>query len=329
MASDHITALPNNSGFYRLSTKSKPARKRFDFWRDMHSEIGVDFERAGKRSSENFSAELLFSPSQDGCVFGHETLDDINVSVRTDHDGFVFFSTAVAGAVKLDPRDGREQIVTARHGLTVLDGLHPHRASTIDHSQVFVSLPGTVAESILSGMPRSIKNGVVVLPPTGLARFLISHLHLLASSCEHLDALSTQLAMKMARDLACGILEQIGQTEKFDEAGSAADAIHVAAERYIDVNIANRDLCAEAVANAVGCSRAQLYRVFAAREQSVGEMIRAARMKRASALLRMSPPIALKRIAHLSGYASVGSFTRGFRQHTGLTPLQFREAAVE
>ena len=107
--------------------------------------------------------------------------------------------------------------------------------------------------------------------------------------------------------------------------GRLDQTYHAAACRYIQVHFGHPNLTAEKIAQAIGCSRAHLFRVFARHEQTVGDVIRAERLARASALLSSTSALPIEQVALACGFASPSAFTRAFRDWNGVTPSAFRE----
>jgi len=82
-------------------------------------------------------------------------------------------------------------------------------------------------------------------------------------------------------------------------------------------------LCREA-----GVSRAQLYRRLQALQQlPANELIRAARLRRAKALLQQTR-LAIAEVAYRVGFGSAAYFTQCFREAFGVTPSQFRKTTL-
>jgi AraC-like DNA-binding protein len=88
-------------------------------------------------------------------------------------------------------------------------------------------------------------------------------------------------------------------------------------------------LTLEVVAATLGCSRATLYRVFAAHGESVAALIWGARLRLASRLLT-SPGhqhMLVADIAFQCGFSEPSSFNRMFKRHFGTTPSDARGGA--
>jgi AraC-like DNA-binding protein len=95
--------------------------------------------------------------------------------------------------------------------------------------------------------------------------------------------------------------------------------------RFIETNLAARDLGAEKLARTFGLSRASLYRLFEP-VGGVASYIRASRLNRARLELQ-AVGLANRRIgpiAYQSGFRSVTAFNRAFREAYGQTPSEVR-----
>ncbi len=95
--------------------------------------------------------------------------------------------------------------------------------------------------------------------------------------------------------------------------------------RFLASHSARRDLNPERLAEALGVSRAVLYRT-AAPEGGVAAMLQDARLRHAAALL-LSEEAAARRIGEIAevvGYPSGAGFSRRFTDRFGLAPLAFR-----
>jgi AraC family transcriptional regulator, positive regulator of tynA and feaB len=110
-----------------------------------------------------------------------------------------------------------------------------------------------------------------------------------------------------------------------DEGRPMRGGIVTAARRYICNQLQEPELNAALVAEAIGCSRATLYRAFSEQELSVHQVIRSERLKRARAILscRQSSK-SVTAVAFNCGFGSVRTFNRAFRDHFGCSPTQLR-----
>jgi AraC-like DNA-binding protein len=88
-------------------------------------------------------------------------------------------------------------------------------------------------------------------------------------------------------------------------------------------------LTPDRIVQGLGCSRAALYRTFAAHGRSVAAAIWQARLERARGMLASPDGIGflISEIAVLSGFHDMPSFARMFKRRYGMTPRDAREAS--
>lgn len=87
-------------------------------------------------------------------------------------------------------------------------------------------------------------------------------------------------------------------------------------------------LCLKEISRAAGYSCYHFIRVFrAAYGEPPGRYLSRRRVERAQDLLR-STGFTVTEVCHLVGFASLGSFSARFRELTGVSPSEFRSAAL-
>ncbi|MGW2346256.1 helix-turn-helix transcriptional regulator [Streptomyces sp. NPDC001661] len=97
-----------------------------------------------------------------------------------------------------------------------------------------------------------------------------------------------------------------------------------AAKDVMDRDWADETLDLDAVATRAGYSRSHFVRVFrAAYGQTPGQYLSRRRIERAAEMLRTCD-LSSTEICHLVGFTSLGTFSTRFKQHTGLTPGEYR-----
>jgi AraC-like DNA-binding protein len=311
------------NSFRHLSTRGLPAAHRFEFWRNIHTFIDVDV--SGQDARKNFRADLLLHIADDGATFGRATSDDVVSRFARSCDEYVMFSMSLSGTANITTHSDARRTVNPLSGLAVIDGGRPMTTVTEGLSHVYLTVPTARIGNILTSKAGLLRDGFCEIPQDGLAGLLMSHLVWMARNGERLDKPSTEVAMKTAVDLAVGTLAHMPDGLDPARDGSLDQAYHAAACRYIQLHLGHPNLTAEEIAHAVGCSRAQLFRVFARHEQAVGDVIRAERFARASALLASPSALPIEQVALACGFASPSAFTRAFRDWSGATPSAFRE----
>jgi AraC family transcriptional regulator len=125
------------------------------------------------------------------------------------------------------------------------------------------------------------------------------------------------------------IYELVGELARRQSPKLAADApawLRRAREMLHD--LWNQSVSIEEVASAVGVHPSHLNRVFRAHlNQTPGEYLRRLRMERATREV-ISSDLPLKAIASLAGFSDQAHFTREFRRHHGVSPLEMRRSML-
>lgn len=308
--------------FTRLDTESCRPKERFDFWRSLHPLIEIEPKESNAK--DGFAAKRLLCQGGRGTAFGLTTAGDTISRFGRPTGDFLLLSSTISGAAEIDTAQGTARSVAAGPELVVIDSSRPMTTRTSDHSHMYLTLPFDLVRAEGKGRSWPPAKRITVLPSRGLVSFLLAQMQHMALHGESLDQSQAARALDAMVVLALGALEHADPDREVLPEGSSADALHAAALRYIDLNFVDLNLTASQVAAAVGCSRAQLYRVFEGRGASIGGAIRDVRFECAKRLLRSGERLSVKQVAHRCGYRSVEAFIRAFRARTDQTPSQFR-----
>ncbi len=306
----------------RISTRRISPRRRFEFWRSLHSHVDLDIPDRTRRG--DYRAELLRCVGSDGAEFGYSTSDDTIARFSRPGGEFVMIAMTLSGTVKLRLEDDTERVVAPASGLSVIDGARRLTTATKDHTHVYLAMPRARVLDVLRANDASLGAGFLSLQRRGLTPFLEAQLQTIASVGEQLDARSMAIALKVTQDLALGALAQALPSGSGIEGDEHVDAIFAAACRYIDVNSGRKDLTAASIAHALGYSRASLFRVFGKYGTTIGDRIEAFRFDRAAHLLCSGERLSVEQVALRCGFSSGSSFARAFRRRHGMTPMDFR-----
>ena len=134
---------------------------------------------------------------------------------------------------------------------------------------------------------------------------------------------STPLAAALENtiDLALATLrEGVVAAKNSDEAGSR-EGLFLAAKRYIETHLCDPNMKVDDIAQAVACSRATLYRIFAEHDLTVAGYIRELRLQRFAMLLQQGGESAtIADLAERCGVLDPGNFSELFKQRFGITP---------
>lgn len=169
--------------------------------------------------------------------------------------------------------------------------------------------------------------GGVRLPRRGIAALLTGHVRRLTEELPHLALEHRAVAISVAMEMALATLQQA--REGMADADRFGRGLYRSARLVIERDCVNPGLTPAAVAIAVGCSRATLYRLFAAHGESVAAAIWAARLAHAAVLIA-SPGethLGIGEIAFRSGFLDQPTFSRMFKRRYGMTARDARETA--
>lgn len=307
----------------RITTSRLPARLRFDYWRSLNFLVDLDVPDRERRNA--YRAEFVRYVAPDGVEFGFGSSDDTISRFSKPSGDFLMLSMTLSGKVGVRS-GGDEHTVTPASGFSVVDGARPLVASTVDHSHFYLAIPGTRLRGRFDRDLSLLEKGFCLLPRHPLARMLEAYLQSMASFGDKLDPAAAGVAMNAAVDLAVGSLAQAVADGGSLDPERHADALFAAARRYIRVNAGRSGLTAAEVAVAVGCSRAQLFRIFERNGEAIGGMIEDVRLDQAVALLSADIPQRVEQVAMLCGFSGGAAFARSFRRRFGASPTAFRES---
>ncbi len=123
-------------------------------------------------------------------------------------------------------------------------------------------------------------------------------------------------------NLLAEICRQISDQKSQAYSSAVQQALHIINERYAD------RLYVEQIAEAVHYSPAHLSVLFRQETgMTLGDALLRTRLRNAMDLLRATS-LPVSAIAQQTGYPDVQYFSRTFKQHTGLTPLEYRRKAL-
>jgi AraC-like DNA-binding protein len=167
------------------------------------------------------------------------------------------------------------------------------------------------------------------LPARGLGALL--RMHLLASIDEapHMTAAQRVIAVGAAADMALALLQEAAKGRCDGE--RVTGGLYEAARRLIGRRCCDPAFGPEHVADTVGCSRATLYRAFAAHDESVAAVIWSSRLERAHCMLRSEEGqgMTVSDIAFACGFREATTFAHMFRRHYAMSPGEARMQVAE
>jgi AraC-like DNA-binding protein len=306
----------------RHSTQEVPAGDRFEFCRALAT--GSRLERPlGAR--DDYFGDYRYALTPGGVDYVEMDADPCAARFGAGGDD----TTVVIGVVNaghMHIRHGRDQTLAldADTGPVVFDPGRPMTARTSRLGTSYLRISRTAIIEAVGGdaVPRGM--AVRPLPPTVLTAQLMACVRGLRHGSG--DDVATATVLREARAL---VLVALAGTRRAGHHWPDAleDALFDAALHQLRHHVADPRVTVEAVAATLGCSRAQLYRVFAARGEGIAEHLRGLRMRHAAKLLATHPHVAIDTIAERCGYGESNSLHKAFRRHFGMNPRDWRAAA--
>ena len=183
-------------------------------------------------------------------------------------------------------------------------------------------------------IPRNIVRSVAgdglagrMLAPSGVGAMLKSHMQTTMRQAHLLARAQRTMAVQMAREMALSILQE--ERQNHADSGALVPGFYQAAKLFITRYCTDPEITPERVANAIGCSRAGLYRAFVKNGESVAAVIWNARLEHASGML--SSPIyvsmLINEIAFRSGFNDISTFNRLFKRTYSAAPGEIRKVS--
>lgn len=214
---------------------------------------------------------------------------------------------------------------TTAGDLYLVDYARPSVARRGSHCTVGLTMSRGLARQVLRAdvQPRA----GMKFPASGLARVLRRHLQATFDEADRMSLAERAAAAKAAKQMALALLQ--ASHEGTADAERFAHGFYLAALDMIGRECGDPDLTPERIARGLGCSRAALYRAFAAHARSVAAAIWQARLERARGMLSSPDGIGflISEIAALSGFHDMPTFTRMFKRRYGMAPRDAREAS--
>lgn len=256
---------------------------------------------------------------------------DVTHTVRYEHAGLSGNDIAICliheGSHTVELPDGRKMSFCADQ-LFALDYAQQIRHHWSDSAVSYLWLPRGLVHETISPDQTGVSAVAVALGNAKLAPFLAAQLNLLRAQSAELAPNTLHHVLNATIDLA----NLIVRSELLNSVGASArrlDGRMFAVWRYIEENLHKHDLAPKEIAQAINCSRAQLYRLFETQPFTVREAIKEARLKRSlHYLVRSDRKFDLGEIAAVCGFTDQSAFGKQFRQRFGLAPGKARRTGA-
>lgn len=313
---------PENLGMMTVrSTDGIAEAERLDYWR--HSVLHR-MEPIPQEGARPFAGRLVYIAGSN-CVF----VDNVSESIHTRRDRTrlrrddcdeILIGLVERGAPSRLSHEGSHTL--RQDDLCIADFSRPIDYVQGRNREITLMFPRTSLSEALKGDVSTLAGRL--LPRNGIAAILRSHLRLIAVEAANMSARERAAMIGAASDMTLLALQR--EFGKGTDEERFPTGLYAAAMTVIRQYCWNPDLNPEAVASRVGCSRATLYRIFAAESESVARVIWNARLDRAHALLIASSGSGafISDIAFRSGFIDMPTFNRMFKRRFDRTPTEAR-----
>ncbi len=161
---------------------------------------------------------------------------------------------------------------------------------------------------------------------SGIARVALSTMRSTFQELPHMSADAARGAGELIAQLVrLSLIELSGQETQLTQREALKDRIR----GYVALHLRDPELNVDQIAVALNCSKRHLYNAFSEEEQTLASYIQTLRLE--ACIRELQHPMALSRpitdIALSWGFNSPSHFSRVFREHTGLSPSEFRAAS--
>lgn len=305
----------------QVSTDGVAAHERIDFWHHAHlGRMALSRPDGEPRPFEGRVRRIL---GADAHVVEHESsaLRAVRSAQQCRRDGVDYVSVNYMLDSTGSHMDHGGPVRLGPGALYFVDSSRPVEFRQSSSHSVSIFLPrGKVQAAV--GDPCLIP--VVLQARTGIGAVLQSHMRMIITQAAHMTPGQREVVISACVDMALATLQTA--REGAADAGRFADGFYQAARTLIERDCTDPQLDPDAVAAALGCSRATLYRLFAREGASVAALIWHARLHRARMLIASgrwaTRPLA--DIAFMAGFTDQAGFNRMFKRHYGMTPGEAR-----
>lgn len=161
------------------------------------------------------------------------------------------------------------------------------------------------------------------LGASGISRVALETMRNTYLELPHMSAAAAQGAGELIKQLVhLSLMELAGQ----ETAVSQREALRDRIRGYVHQHLRDPALSVDAIARALHCSRRHLYNAFAGEGESIAAYIQRLRLQACIRDLQQASPHArpITDIAMSWGFGNPSHFSRVFRDHTGMSPSEFR-----
>jgi AraC-like DNA-binding protein len=313
-----------------LTTEHINEQERFSYWHDVIGDVFLQLDMS-QLSSRSFSGQIetgfleniQISTMMSDPYHGVRSVRQIKKS--NEDSFFLCLQTSGQGYSEQDQRD----TILQPGDFILYDSTRPYIfRSEQPFEQLIFKLPRSL---LLSRCGQAELITSVRMPGTQhpVSSMVSTYLRTVASSYLHLDPVTQVRVSESTLDLLATALSTVSGI-KLNEVTSTANVHLERARAFISTHLADPDLTPSLVADNLGISIRYLHKIFEVEGQSVSAMIRKQRLDQCRRDL--SDPKQIKRtvmdIAFQWGFNDAAHFSRLFKRHFGMSPIEYRTSAL-
>lgn len=181
---------------------------------------------------------------------------------------------------------------------------------------------------LLGHVPARQGRPIETIDHLALSPFLGSQLGTLANLSASLGSAELQAVLGGIFQTSEALIKTVYAIKSETSIGPMTDRLQLV-QRYIQRNMHLHDLSVDNIARGTSISRAQLYRLFAAQDQSVHGTLREIRLEKSLSYLKQpeSGRLSIGAIAYACGFSDQAVFSKLFRRRFTMTPREARALA--
>ncbi|MET4575772.1 helix-turn-helix domain-containing protein [Ottowia thiooxydans] len=307
-----------------FSTDDVPPWHRRDYWmahayRAVEAHMDRDADIRGQVSVGGHidSGQIVLCESS--AVSTRMTAQRLRAQLSDEH---IAICLMLKGSFDVQEPDGTQARMAAGD-LFMFDCGRPMAARWSDSVTSYLRLPRSMVRQRLGRDPSAFSGVLSRLSSNALAPFLAAQMRVFATHGAALSASALPTALQAAVELSLRLLSDhfgVGQ-----DGITSRDDKRRAVYQYMRQHAHSPELTAETIAQALNCSRTQLYRLFEDEPLSVKAALREMRLQKSREMLsRAGSGINVGAVANACGFSDPSVFGKLFRQRFGGTP---RDAA--
>jgi len=307
-----------------VSTESVRCHEAYQFWRSFAfpdfepDALPPDGERLFKAAARALIRERGdFYETRSSAISGGRSHRHV------EQDGLDSISIGLVVRGKREAEhEGDIPVSSASGSMFVYDASRPSKVVWSDHRVIYLSVKRELAQAVLGeqlDVPSNMARRLALSP---LRPILRDHFMSIARNGGSVSVQGRSFLLDQATQLA---LLALKGAEPSSSDRSMEPMLLNTAFSYIDRHFAEPRLGVDHLAKALGCSRAALYRLFAAEGYGVAEYIRDLRLERARQMIEQAEHGAsIADIAVACGLYDTANFSRQFRRRFGASPTDLR-----